>query len=102
MKRLLTLILGIAVTLGSLLTVQAKRRDAIGYGTVCGKVSQIDRKAKTFTLTAKGKKYKFFSFDSGVDLKVGEVVDVTYTGTLGGSEPAKATTVKSSKSNTPD
>ena len=52
-----------------------------------GEVSQVDPKTKSFTLTSKGKKYKFFSFHGGVDLKIGAVVDVTYTVTLKRSEP---------------
>jgi FKBP-type peptidyl-prolyl cis-trans isomerase len=66
-------------------------------GSERGKVSQVGR--GSFTLTAKGKQYKFLSPKGGAPPKVGQVVDVTYTGTLGGAEPPQATTVISSRSN---
>ena len=65
--------------------------------SITGKVSQVGR--GTFTLTAKGKQYKFLLPKGGAQPKVGAVLDVTYTGTLGGAQPAQATTVISSRSN---
>lgn len=62
-----------------------------------GKVTQVDGNKKTFTIMAKGKQHTFVANNFKTMPKVGENVDVTYTGTSGG--PMQATTVKSSKSN---
>lgn len=62
-----------------------------------GKVTHVDVNKKTFTIMAKGKQKTFFANNFKTLPKVGEMVDVTYTGTPGG--PMQATTVKSSKSN---
>ena len=110
MKTSLNLILGIAVlaTMGGLATAattvrgsksNGSYREAASPKSITGKVSHVDPKAKTFTLTAKGKAYQFVCPKGGAQPKVGDIVDVTYTGTPGGSEPAQATTIKGSKSN---
>jgi hypothetical protein len=62
-----------------------------------GRVAQVDGNAKSFTLMAKGKQHTFVVNNFKALPKVGDVVDVTYTGTTGG--PMRATTVKGSKSN---
>ena len=110
MKTSLTLILGIAVlaTLGGLATAEpttvkgsksnADNRVAASPKLITGKVSQVDPKTRTYTLQAKGKEYKF-AFEGWNAAKVGAVVDVTYTGTLSGSEPCESINLNSSKSN---
>lgn len=65
-----------------------------------GRVTQVDANAKTFTLAAKGKQHMFVVNNFKALPKVGDVVDVAYTGTTGGA--LQATTVKSSKSNSQD
>ena len=65
-----------------------------------GRVTQVDGNAKTFTVMAKGKQHTFVVNNFKALPKVGEVVDVTYAGTTGGT--LQATTVKSSKSNSQD
>lgn len=65
-----------------------------------GRVAQVDGNTKTFTIVAKGKQHTFVANNFKTLPKVGEVVDVTYTGTTGGT--MQATTVKSSKSNSND
>jgi len=113
MKKLLTLILGIAVlaTLGGLATAKAstvkssksntsdRTVDKASPKLITGKVSQLDPKTRTFTLKAKGKEYKFLFPKAGKQPKVGEVVDVTYTGAVGGAEPAQSINLNSSRSN---
>jgi hypothetical protein len=63
-----------------------------------GKVTLVDGSKKTFTITAKGKQHIFIANNFKAMPKVGEIVDVTYTGTPGG--PMQATTINTSKSNT--
>ena len=115
MKKLLALILGIAVlaTLGGLATAKAAStikssksnssdRTAVDKASpklITGKVSQVDPKTRTFTLQAKGKEYKFLFPKGGAQPKVGAVVDVTYTGAVGGAEPAQSINLNSSRSN---
>ncbi len=111
MKTSLTLILGIAVlaTLGGLATAEpttvkgsksnADNRVAASLKLITGKVSQVDPKTRTYTLQAKGKEYKFAFPKAGMQPKVGAVVNVTYTGTLSGSEPCESINLNSSKSN---
>jgi hypothetical protein len=63
-----------------------------------GKVIEVNKQAKTFTVTAKGKAVVL----SGANLarlpKVGEVVDITYTETPGGG-PLNSINLNSSRSN---
>ncbi|HEX7517818.1 MAG TPA: hypothetical protein VF345_11105 [Chthoniobacterales bacterium] len=98
MKKLLALVLGIAVlaTLGGLATAKAGSTvkssksnsdnraadDKASPKLITGKVSQVDPKARTFTLRAKGNEYNFV-FPQGAPPKVGDIVEVTYTGRLG-------------------
>jgi hypothetical protein len=62
-----------------------------------GKVTGVNGAAKTFTVMAKGTAVTFTAAKLKVLPKVGEIVDITYTGIPGG--PLEATTVKGSKSN---
>ena len=62
-----------------------------------GRVTQVDGSAKTFTVTAKGKQHTFVVNNFKSLPEPGDVVDVSYTGTTGGT--LRATTVKGSKSN---
>ena len=63
------------------------------------RITQINEKDKVFTAAAAdGKEYRF-TFQKIEGWKVGSVVDVTYTGTLGGPKPAEAVNLNSSKSN---
>ena len=62
-----------------------------------GKVTQVDGGGKTFTIMAKGKQHTFVANNFKTLPKVGEIVDVTYTGSPGG--PMQATNLNSSKSN---
>ena len=102
MKKLLNSILVLAVltTFSGIATMQAAAVNTSRSNTYRGKVSQVDPATKTFTLTAKGKAYKFVLPKGGTMPKVGEVVEVKYTGTLSATEPAQATTVNNSRSNT--
>ncbi|OGI44942.1 MAG: hypothetical protein A2150_00825 [Candidatus Muproteobacteria bacterium RBG_16_64_11] len=63
-----------------------------------GKVTQVG--GNSFTIVAKGRQRTFVANNFKTLPKVGEIVDVTYTGTPGG--PMHATSVKSSKSNSSD
>ena len=111
MKKLLTLILGIAVlaTLGGLATAtpttvkssksNTSDRVAASPKLITGKVSQVDLKTRTFTLKANCREYKFVFPKAGTQPKAGAVVEVSYTGALGGSKPAMATNLNSSRSN---
>jgi len=56
-----------------------------------GKVTQVNEKAKTFTVMAKGKAVTFNAAKLKVLPKVGEIIDITYTETPGG--PMEATTI---------
>ena len=79
-----------------------KKADAkMSAPVMSGKVTEVSAAAKTFTVTTKGKATTFSAADLKVLPKIGDVVDVTYTGSPGGGQ-MKATTVKSSKSNTSD
>ena len=63
------------------------------------KIKEINAEDKVFTaVAADGKEYKF-TFRKIEGWKVGSVVDVTYTGTLGGPKPAMASNLNLSKSN---
>jgi hypothetical protein len=64
-----------------------------------GTVTQVNEKERTFTLVSKGKEYRFTFQKLEWPLKVGAVVDVTYTGTLGGSKPVESINLNSSRSN---
>jgi hypothetical protein len=63
------------------------------------RITQINENDKVFTAkAADGKEYRF-TFQKIEGWKVGSVVDVTYTGTLGGPKPAMASNLNLSKSN---
>jgi hypothetical protein len=63
------------------------------------RIKEINDKDKIFTaVAADGKEYRF-TFQKLEGLKAGAVVDVTYTGTLGGPKPAMASNLNLSKSN---
>jgi hypothetical protein len=62
------------------------------------RITQINEKDKTFTAAAAGGKEYRFAFQKIEGVKVGSVVDVTYTGTLGGPKPAMASNLNLSKS----
>jgi hypothetical protein len=63
------------------------------------RIKEINEKDKTFTAAAAdGKEYRF-TFQKIEGWKVGAVVDVTYTGRLGGPKPAMASNLNLSKSN---
>lgn len=60
---------------------------------------RINEKPKIFTaVAADGKEYRF-TFQKLEGLKVGAVVGITYTGTLGGPKPVMASNLNLSKSN---
>ncbi len=67
---------------------------------ITGKVTQVDTypTKKTFTIVAKGQPYTFSAAGLKALPKVGEVVDVEYTGT-GGLLAAKSISLNSSRSN---
>lgn len=102
--------LAVLVTLGGLgianaaTTVKGSKsnsdaREAAPAKSVTGKVTQVDAKTKTFVLTAKGNDYKFTWPKGGGQPKVGAVLDVTYTGTLGGPGACDAINLNTSRSN---
>ena len=62
-----------------------------------GKVTQVDEKAKTFTVMSKGKAVTVNAAKLTSLPKVGQVVDITYTQTGGG--PLEAANLNLSKSN---
>ena len=63
------------------------------------RIKEINEKDKIFiAVAADGKEYRF-AFQKLEGVKVGSVVDVTYTGTLGGPKPAMASNLNLSKSN---
>jgi hypothetical protein len=63
------------------------------------RIKEINDKDKILTaVAADGKEYRF-TFQKIEGLKVGSVVDVTYTGALGGPKPAMASNLNLSKSN---
>jgi hypothetical protein len=62
-----------------------------------GTVTQVNPTANTFTVMAKGKAVTFAAAKLKALPNVGEILDITYTETPGGS--MEATTVKGSKSN---
>jgi len=102
MKKLLTLALAFVV-LGVFASLGVAQQKAFGaetqhlYLKMTGKVTQVNEKANTFTVMAKGKPFTFGSKSLKVLPKVGEVIDVTYTENPGG--PMEAVNLNSSKSN---
>ena len=63
------------------------------------RIKEINEKDKIFTAAAAdGREYRF-SYQKLDGAKVGSVVDVTYSGTLGGPKPAMASNLNLAKSN---
>ena len=62
-----------------------------------GKATQVDASARSFTIVVKGKEQRFAAANGVALPKVGDVVDVTFTGAPGG--PMEAINLNSSKSN---
>ena len=96
MKKPLSLTLALAMlTLSTgLATAQTPGKPAIdgaasrGKPTkeqMTGKVTEVDARARTFTVTSKGKTVVFSGTDLSALPKVGQVVDVTYTQAPGGN-----------------
>ncbi len=63
--------------------------------TMTGKVTKVG--GNSFTIVAKGKQHTFVANNFKTPPTIGEIVDVTYTGTPGG--PMQAVKLNSSKSN---
>jgi hypothetical protein len=103
MKKLLTLALALVV-LAAFTGLGVAQQKAFGaetqhlYLKITGKVTQVNEKANTFTVMAKGKPFTFGSKSLKVLPKVGEIIDITYSQNPGG--PMEATTINTSKSNT--
>ena len=78
----------------------ARAKDSAAMSSIRNmRITQINEKDKVFTAAAPdGKEYRF-TFQKIEGWKVGSVVDVTYTGTLGGPKPAMASNLNLSKSN---
>jgi hypothetical protein len=78
----------------------ARAKDSAAMSSIRNmRIKEINEKDKVFTATAPdGKEYRF-TFLKMNGMKVGSVVDVTYTGTLGGPSPARASNLNLSKSN---
>ena len=105
MKSVVTLALSgaLLITIAGLSAAQpkAERRpatDAVGErpsAKMCGKVTQVDDKVKTFTISAKGKTVAFDAAQMKTLPKLGDTVDVTYLAT---GDPLKGLNVSKSKS----
>lgn len=75
-----------------------KRIDKASPKLMTGRVVQVNEKGKTFTVVAKGKKYKFSASNLKTLPNVGAVIDVEYTDT-GTGGPMEATNLNLSRSN---
>jgi hypothetical protein len=103
MKHVLTLTLAgaLALTTVGLCAAQpkAERRGATEEERVskkmCGTVTKVDAKAKTFSISAKGKEVTFDAAQVQPLPKRGDTVDVTY---LASGDPLKGLNVSKSKS----
>jgi|GEM_PF-6827438 len=101
MKKLLIFITALIV-LATFSVVSFAQQKAFGaeghlYLKITGKVTQVNEKAKTFTVMAKGKAVTFNASKLKSLPKVGEIIDITYTEDPSGP---MATTINTSKSNT--
>jgi hypothetical protein len=78
----------------------ARTKDSAAMSSIRNmRITQINAKDKVFTAAAAdGKEYRF-TFQKIEGWKVGSVVDVTYTGSLNGPSPARASNLNLSKSN---
>ncbi len=109
MQKLLTLALALSVLIASTgLSIaqqpkekkpagEEKKMDKHSPKLMTGKVTQVDVKARTFTVVAKGKEYRFTFQKIEAAPKIGDIVDVTYTESTGG--PMEAINLNSSRSN---
>ena len=79
--------------------VPARAKDSAAMSSIRNmRIKAINEKDKVFTATAAdGKEYRF-AFQKMDGMKVGSVVDVTYTGSLNGPSPARASNLNLSKS----
>ncbi len=77
--------------------VERKSVDKASPMLMTGKVTQVDEKAKTFTVMSKGKEVTFSAAELKFLPTVGQIVDITYTQTGGGS--LKSINLNSSRSN---
>lgn len=102
MKKLLIFVTALIV-LATFSVVSFAQQKAFGAETqhlflkITGKVTQVNEKAKTFTVMAKGKAVTFNAAKLKSLPKVGEIIDITYTEDPSGP---MATTINTSKSNT--
>jgi hypothetical protein len=78
----------------------ARAKDSAAMSSIRNmRIKEINEKDKVFTATAPdGKEYRF-TFQKMEGMKVGSVVDVTYSGSLNGPNPARASNLNLSKSN---
>ena len=102
MKTLPILILAVAMlaTSAGLATAQSPERSTPG-GTasrgkpateqLTGKVTEVNSRARTFTVMSKGKAVVFSGAEMSALPKVGQVVDITYTRVTGGGLPISKT-----------
>ena len=111
MKRWLTFTLTLTVLMAFTTLAAAQQKAQEKKGTIkldrpilvkprlemTGKVTQVNPTAKTFTVMAKGQAVTFTAANLTLP-KVGEILDITYTETPGGTK--KATTINSTKSQT--
>ena len=103
MKLLSTVVLAIAlVTIPGWCSAQQRGEgmrqvDKATPKLMTGKVTQVDTKAKSFTIVAGGKSVTFSAAELGKLPAAGDTVDVTYIVTPGGS--FKASNLNLSKSN---
>jgi hypothetical protein len=109
MKQLLSLALALATLTmwAGLATAQTTDRSTTS-GTssrgkptkeqMTGKVTEVNSRAKTFTVTAKGNTVVFSGANLSTLPKVGQVVDITYTQAPGGG-PLTSITFNESRSN---
>jgi hypothetical protein len=107
MKKLLTLALALVAlaTFGGLAKAQQQSKQkspsvAISKKQMTGKVTQVNEKAKTFTVTTKDKSVTFRDPEDQTTVpKVGEIVDITYTENPNGPSVVGSISLNSSRSN---
>jgi hypothetical protein len=77
--------------------VEAKSIDKASPKKITGKVTHVDDKSRSFTVTANGREQRFSLGAAATMPKAGDVVDVTYT--VGSDGAMMAINLNSSKSN---
>lgn len=109
MQKLLTLAVALSVLIASTdLSIaqqpkekkpagEEKKMDKSSPKLMTGKVTKVDVKARTFTVVAKGKEYRFTFQKIEAVPKIGDIVELTYTESTGGL--MEAVSLNSSKSN---